>query len=522
MRVRIIPRFWTLALALLIVLRAPALAIDVLDPDEAGHAVNAATWLEGGVPYVDFADNKQPFVYGAYALAFAFCGRSLAAVHALTLPWLLATGWLVGGLAAATWGTTVARRWGVLLFVLGGSAYLEKDMLATNTEVLMNLPLAAAFWVVFAPSRLPAGAVAALSGLAAGAALLFNLKAALALPGLLLALASFGGAARWARAAIWTASAGVLPAVVVAYLWHRGGLTDAWFWNVALNFSYSGAGLPLGSLGVAGGTLYGFPRLLLFGLATLPLWIGAGVAARRAWPDCERRASAAAAFVWLAGSLAGACIGGRFYGHYFVALLPPLAWLASGPLASALARPAGSQRAPRAWLRAAAVLGLVVPVAGLTIAGWVRISNRHLDALRPEVFEVADAVRQRTSPADRVFVWGYWPQLYYYAGRPPATRFVFPQTLAGYVPGRPDILASRPRDEQYMRGDHWELWAADMARHPAELLIDTAPAAIHYWEHFPMSAYPPLADLVARRYRHEATVAGVSIYRLRRDVGDSR
>lgn len=518
-RLFIIPRFWILTLALLLLLRAPALTIDVLDPDEAGHAVNAGVWMDGGTPYVDFVDNKQPLVYLAFGLVFSVFGRSLIAVHALTFPWLLATAWLLGAIAASAWPAPRARQWAALLFVLGSSAYIEKDMLATNTEVLMNLPLVAGFWGLMAWRRRATVGAALVSGLVTGIALLFHLKAVLAVPALVFAVWTVSRERRGTRLVAWLAAMAAPPALALAWFWTRGALGEAWFWNVALNFKYTGAGLPLGVAGVTRGVLYGYPRLLLFMLATLPLWVAAVVSARRAWRDGSLRPTTGVALLWLAGSLGGACMGGRFYGHYFVSLVPPLAWLASAPLADLFARPTTGGPGRRRLLRILGFATLVLPVAGLTVAGSIRISRGYLDGLRPEVGEVARAVRAGTGPTDRIFVWGYWPQLYYYAGRPPATRFVFPQTLSGYVPGRPDYLDSSADTSHYIVDAHWRLWAADMERHPAELVIDTSPGAIHYWERYPMSRYPPLADLVARRYRYESTVAGVAIYRLRHEAG---
>jgi hypothetical protein len=130
---------------------------------------------------------------------------------------------------------------------------------------------------------------------------------------------------------------------------------------------------------------------------------------------------------------------------------------------------------------------------------------------------VASKVRSLTAPGDRIFVWGYWPQLYFYARRLPATRFVYAQTLAGYVPGHPDSLDPAADTRHYVIADHWRLWSEDMQRHPAELIVDTAPGAIHFWEKYPIRDDPPLQEMVSRSYRLEAEVAGVRIYRLRRD-----
>jgi hypothetical protein len=399
-------------------------------------------------------------------------------------------------------------------FVLAGSAYIEKDMLATNTEVLMNLPLAGAFWLLAAnPGAGPRGA-AAFAGLLFGAAVLFNLKAAAAAPALLAALLLPARRGVVPRAALVAVGAAAPMLAALFYFQACGALADAWFWNVDMNLKYAGAGVPLGLAAVRRGIVYGYPRLLLFVLATLPLWIAAAAGVPEGLRNIRRRPATLVALLWLAGSLGAACLGGRFYGHYFIPILPPLAWLAASPLARLLAE---AERGRRRTLRAVTVLLLVLPVAAFTMAGWVRITRAELDGLRPEVEAVASKVRSLTAPGDRIFVWGYWPQLYFNARRLPATRFVYAQTLAGYVPGHPDSLDPAADTRHYVIADHWRLWSEDMQRHPAELIVDTAPGAIHFWEKYPIRDYPPLQEMVSRSYRLEAEVAGVRIYRLRRD-----
>jgi hypothetical protein len=505
---------------LTLLLRAPALWTPVLDPDEAGHAVGALVWLDGGVPYVDYVDNKQPLVYVAFAAVFALCGPSLVAVHWLTVPWLLLTAWLLGRVARAVHGPAAAPL-APTLFALASAAWVEKDMLATSTELLANLPLAAAFALALG-GREPGREVpvrAALAGFLASTAALSSLKAALAWPALVLALAAPRaaapeGAVRRARRVAAAALGGSLPLVAITLYFHaRGALGALVEWNILANLRYAGTGPPLASWGVEGGILYGWPRLALFVAATLPLWVAAAVAGRR---GARREPAANAVRLWLLLSLGGALLGGRLYGHYFIQVLPPLVVLASGPLGALPGEVAAGTRGR--FLPGLAAAGLLLPVAGFAIAGHVRMGRRSLDALRPPLAAVTEAVRARTRPGDRIFVWGYWPQLYYplaQAGRLPATRFVFPQTLAGYVPGRPGgAVPGRPARD-FVVAAHWAQFLTDMERHPAELIVDTAPAAVHFWERYPIESSPALAALVESGYRREATVEGVVLYRRR-------
>lgn len=533
-------RFWLLLLALTALLRAPALYTEVLDTDEAGHAVHSWVWMDGGTPYVDFVDNKQPLLYAAYAATFAVFGRTLLAVHWLTLPWLLLTAYLIGRLARKAWGTPGAERMAALVFTLFGTAYLEKDMLASNTEVLMNLPLVAAFVVLLEAPRTPdgdyrpgAGRLVG-AGVLLGVATLFNLKAGIGAPVLSLWLLWRGRL----RGLGWIAALGaasLLPWLVTAgWFASRGALEEMVYWNFLLNRKYASAGVPLWMVDLRRGILYGFPRLLLFLAATVVPWVaalwtlkpGTLTAARSADGPQVRLAQ-----LWVLASFLPVCAGGRLYGHYFVQLLPPMALLAAGPLsglwgwlvgAPAPASPTQGRglRLRRAVQVLAAVFALI-PVVGLTVAGHIRIARGSLDGLRPEVGEVAAYVRAHSCAEERIFVWGYWSQLYYYAHRLPAARFVYPQTLAGYVPGNPLSLDPNADTSYYMVAEHWDAFFEDVSAHPPALLLDVAPAAIHFWEKYPVHRYPRLQAFIKRNYEQEAVVAGVVIYR-RRDLQEDR
>ena len=538
-------RFWLILLALTVLLRLPALYTEVLDTDEAGHAVHAWVWMDGGTPYVDFVDNKQPLVYVAYAAVFALFGRNLIALHWVTIPWLLLTAYLLSRLARRIWPKRPgAGRMAALLFTLFGTAYLEKDMLASNTEVLMNLPLVAAFAVLLdrpVPSAAQAPAEPGWrrllgSGVLLGVATLLNLKAGIAAPVISLWLLWRGRL----RGLTWVAllgAASLLPwALTAAWFAHQGALREFVYWNFLLNRKYASAGVPLWQIDLRRGILYGFPRLLLFLSATVVPWVAALLTFRpgpaAGSPGARPRDLLRLGQIWLLLSFVPVCMGGRLYGHYFVQLLPPLALVAAGPLTHLWGRLVGAPspspplvaragRRRRLAAQIAAAIFTLVPVVGLTVVGHVRIARGDLDGLRPEVAQVAGYVSANTCPDEHIFVWGYWSQIYYYARRLPAARFVYPQTLSGYVPGNPISLDPDADTSYYMVPEHWDAFFEDVHAHPPALLLDVAPAAIHFWEKYPMERFPRLQAFVRERYVREAVVAGVVVYR-RRDLHKDR
>ena len=56
--------------------RAPFLPVEIIDMDEAAHAVGSWVWMDGGFLYRDFVNNKPPMLYVYYS--FAVCEKLLS------------------------------------------------------------------------------------------------------------------------------------------------------------------------------------------------------------------------------------------------------------------------------------------------------------------------------------------------------------------------------------------------------------------------------------------------------------
>jgi hypothetical protein len=111
-------------------------------------------------------------------------------------------------------------------------------------------------------------------------------------------------------------------------------------------------------------------------------------------------------------------------------------------------------------------------------------------------------VRRWTRPGEKIFVWGFRPEIYYYSQRLGATRFLESQPLTGV-----------PADR------HLERWEPLLPHRRAELLQQlwtTPPAVIvdglgPYNPRLRMENYPELRA-VLEWYRLAATTAGTRIY----------
>ncbi len=144
---------------------------------------------------------------------------------------------------------------------------------------------------------------------------------------------------------------------------------------------------------------------------------------------------------------------------------------------------------------------------------------RHSGRPDPDFRPAAEYVRRNTDPEDRLFVWGWFTPLYVHCERKPGTRFVYAQVFVNY---RPEYLA---REKFRWIADTavtwveipeaWDMLEEDFRLHPPEVLLDTSPGNYNKFGNFPIADFPRLDAIVRDKYRHEATVSGVGIYRLK-------
>jgi hypothetical protein len=202
------------------------------------------------------------------------------------------------------------------------------------------------------------------------------------------------------------------------------------------------------------------------------------------------------------------------YGHMFLALALLCGW---------------------AWDRAISALGRSWPrpvAYGMVVAGIVVLainSPHHRDEVQyqwrtyirylrnPEERDVYNAlalgnlhqigtyVRERTAPADSIYVWGFDPAIYLIADRPPASRFMFsfpfmsgwtpPEWQEGFVQ---ELERNRPVYFLAERGTT-ETWIVGYRIDMVEFI----------------ERYPRLSDFLATNYDIENEIGGVILYRRR-------
>lgn len=477
--------------------RLAGLCFGVLNVDEAEFCTIGKMICRGALSYVDIAEFKPPLTHLAFAPAGFFGGPSIVPMRVLGLFWVFATALVceraarlfAGAAGSETRGSAeLAGRCAAFLSLLAGFC----EVPSTSAEMLMNLPAAGALFFFVRAEREGRLRDDGLAGLCVGLASLFKHQGAIL-------MVAFGLSRLWGFARgeqkfqlqryLAMASGFAAPWAVAIGVWTAAGhLDDFVEWMVLRNLSYARkASIFSPSRAVA--------TIATCIAGTLVPWALAARESVKRGDPARRGLSLALWLTWLA-----VAAGGRFYEHYFLQFVPVLAILGA-PLAAEL-----WQRRSRAWLAA-----IAITFAGYTGYTLARGLTGHYPNQDQKILAVADWLRLNTAPAERLFVWGHAPQIYYLSKRPPGTRYLTAATqMGGFDPSQLprgfDVGATRSlRDLQLLIRD----------LQSTQVVVDTSPADIHDWARVPLDRFPELDSYLAANYSLIGSPAGTRVYRRR-------
>jgi hypothetical protein len=396
----------TVALALLV--RVPSYVHQLFDPDEAAIASQAITLREGGTLYIDAIDRKPPLPPFIYELSFRLTGSNdLRPLHLVAALGLAGAG-VVLGLDARRRHGSRAGWWAALLTIGGAVAFFPVDAQAANYAHLAFFPGAAA--VVWA--RRGTVVASALAGLALGVAILCRQSwLAGVIPGLVAAwwpsplapdepmapdpAASDREAARLrVRSAIARAAAfGAATAATVASVGLIVPFSEFWSWT------FSGTGGYVLSEVEVGPTLGRFGATVgLFVVFHLTLVAASFAAARGRLLDRAAWRDDIDLWLWVGAGCVAVVAGFRFFGHYWLQVVPAAVVLSAPVLARVRGR-----------LSAWALAGIAVPSALAVAFAFTPSTFREL----PDPDPVAAYVRANTLPGESVLIWGNFPEVHW-------------------------------------------------------------------------------------------------------------
>jgi 4-amino-4-deoxy-L-arabinose transferase-like glycosyltransferase len=497
-------QFAVLVLILLTVAtRLPSLVHPQAIDDETVYSVVANEIVDGGRPYVDAVERKPPLLFWTYAAVFRLAGKyDWPALHIVALAWTLGT---MAGLYVI--GRRLFNREAGLIAALLYSVFqpwAAANNLAFNGELMMNLPLVWAWAIALGPSKSRPRLELFAAGALLCAGFLFKQPAAIAaVPlGIYLLLPSYRTSRGVTKiesiihGAMLTAGFFATAGGVALLLYRQGILREAFYWT------FTNHSVP--HIFWSAGVLY----TLAFIGACLPLVLGAAMAFRDKhglWAN--RKAEYAALLGLLAASALGAAAGARFYPHYYIQLVPPLALLAAPYYARLwFDRRDGPKHVPPVWFFRPAVMcsWLAITVTAFSISYWKFL------AWHREPSETAQYLSEHSAPNDRVFIWGRSAaEVYLHARRRPACRYVLTFPLTGMIFG--EELPGLDTRDRIVPGA-WDNLEEDFRKHPPVYIADhySSPGA-----QYPVRDFPILAKLLAEHYELVARTAQGVIYRIR-------
>jgi hypothetical protein len=396
-----------------------------LGPDEGGYAYVASRWQHGQALYRSlWIDRPQALllVYRAlitidYAVWAIRLGAVLAGVAVALL--LIPIGQLV---ASRTVGLLAA----VLYAFVGIGPRIEGYTF--NGELAAAVPSTAAVAAGLVAWRRESSRWFVFAGALGGCALLMKQSG---FDGLVVVLVLGASGANSGRRLVAAAAGAAVP--IGASL--IGGLTGGWhsYWSDLVASHVGSANLDV-RLSRLGASLPGVTRDLL------PLALVAIIGAWRVRGSAPGRG----ALAWLVAALVAVNVGGLYWPHYYVQLLPPLALLAGAGLARL--------SAPRAWAAAAVLVFPALFFVGNVVASPDTKSDRLVkyaigfdnDAA------IAHYVHSHSRPRDLVYAYDSRADFYFLAQRRAAFPYLWAHPLQ-QVPGARAALertlsgARRPR-----------------------------------------------------------------------------
>jgi hypothetical protein len=529
-----------------LLLRVFYLRYDFVNGDEGVRALTATRLLDGARLYADVVTDKPPGSTLFYAIVFAIFGRSMKAVHLAAAVWNFVTAIIIY-LVAARFASKRTGLWAALLFVYFSTNYLTQDMMAANTELLMAVPYTAAFYLFLkahdfkylaldsankrASFSLQSSVALLGAGLMTGFAAMFKQVGVLNL--IFFALyeiyEAYTGRNQyqadrrgWIKALVKRAlirlsliAIGFIFALVALVVWlaMTGSLADFWRNAIALNKYYIQSD-PLNlwlKFMVGRGLGYVLFNATLWALA---LWIIArslrrgGRASQYNSLSHSRRSVYPslnlAVTLWGAVSLSSVMIGGRFFGHYFIPVLPALSLLAAEgvELLGERVRDPAHKRSARITVAALGLLFLVGLVrshhrtailAYETITGArTRWSERWgMTERQNEAERIAASLRGEISEGEPLYIWGYAHDVYWRTRCWPASRYLTPYYIDGRFPDAEDKTAAS--DDPIWREARENL-IEDLRRTRPRLILDV-------YGNIKQLPYPEIVDFINENYR---------------------
>lgn len=516
-----------------IILAAAAVAVRIpffhlpINRDSGLFAYGGWRILHGALPYADFWDNKLPGVFYINALAIRLLGPTAGGIALFQIVYGVLTVLAFYAVARRFCGVRTSLICGLALTFYHGSYGLVES--GNYTESYIALPALLAVLVALGPTVVSGAELpkqnerrwlymAVAGALGACAALIKQPAASVIAAIAVFVLASQPRRQAWKASGFVILGAAAVAGAVVTWMAAKGILADAIQANLLFNRLYFidayTNGLPDAKLNLLAG-------LNLVALPLVGAVAGIRYGGKRDGAGCDVRWLLVP---WLLLDMVGLAMGGRFYNHYFAAILPSSMLLCALFVESIRGwKPALVTVAVAAALTLGPVWSWESPTLGgasvhsiiereRTALNW--ISERRLGRqVKHPTERVAAWICSMTGPNELIYVWGWDTRIAFLARRAMPSRYLHTHPLGA---------------TGFNRNARISELAADLRRYPPRFIVDggpvmptTAPPLTGSFSgaasgFFRLDGYEPIREIVAGDYRQVTVISGYPIYELKR------
>ncbi len=487
-------------------LRWPTFGFNVWNVDEAIHAAIARILMDGGVLYQDAIDIRHPLTYYVVAGIFSVFGENnLWAVRFLVAGMIAATAWFLYLSGRSIRNSATGYGAAALYAVLSTTAFYQGDAFAANTEWFVAFFSSAAAATFLCGGSVPGTARLLATGALFSGAFLSKQPALLELAAPIGAMIYSGWRQRTPLQVLLLQLATIIGgwlipvAMVICYFALHHALSDAFFYSWVYNLNYYGPeittpdrvsslAVPFRLIGIAS------PLLIL-------LWL-TGVLhttrqlLQRTPNAAEEVANPSLIFItfWTAAGLIAAASSGRGFDHYSIEFLAPFC-LGGGVV---IGRIYMTMRMTITRVPVRLIAALLLAIVAAQTFDPLTTARRRTLPFDPSV-RVSEYIRDHSKASDKIFVWGFHPDIYLYANRLPASRYPFAAFITGLIPWT-NTAADQDTTYAIVPGA-MDALLEDLESNEPRFIVDCSAGANRHWDKYPLEKFPRLNAYIADHYQ---------------------
>lgn len=506
--------------------RLPWISIPFFNIDEGLYAASANTILHGGVMFKSAVDPCGPVTPYFYALIFKLFGaNNMFAIHGAAIFLILFTSmglFYIGTLL----GDFKAGVFAAVFFILFSSFYRPEDVWAFNTEWFAAFFNVLGVYFLFQYFLKEGRYSLLLSGLFFGLGFfskqvsLFHFFCA----GFFLIV--YGVIHRRNACGMLTTVGRIIAGFILIVLFfvsfffinHAGEDFLFWFWKYHSSF-YVPAISSVERINLAF-KYFRDPQSFLgvnYFLTILFVW-GSGQTVfgcfRRQGPIGSGLWANLYFMVWGILSYIGASYSGRQYGHYYILILPPFCLLAARTVSVFLDRK-GIKKI-WSWISDNNVRMVSVFLVFISFYSYASLYGQFDLAARSKkkVFsekgllaglalsqDLVAYIRSNSSEEDRIFVWGYYPEIYGLSNRISASRYINCNFLTGRIPARSE--GQDVGGAAAVVPGSWKVFLEELNRNLPLYIVDTSLSDLGRYKtyvKYPLSKFKELEHIINVHY----------------------